>query len=320
MNERLSFHAGFQFAWDSTSLGVLKECPRKYYYTIVLGWRPRIESVHLTFGILVHRGIEFYHRHKAKGASHEQAVLDTIRFLMLETWDFERQRPWVSDDSNKNRFTLVRSVVWYLDKFEDDPLKLFHFPDGTPAVELSFRYELGMTLGGQSILMCGHMDRIVEFNSYFYVADSKTTKNTLTPDFFKKFNPDNQMTNYTIGGKVALHVPVKGVIIDGMQIAVGFARFLRGETERTEDQLNEWLDDTKWWISTAYRYADFEQIKIANGQNPMYAWPMNDKSCHNYGGCAFRDICGKGMATREKWLAASFHSVLWDPLKVRGDI
>ncbi len=50
----------FQVAWDSTSLGLLKECPRKYQLTILHGWRPRWESVHLTFGLLYHSGLEGY--------------------------------------------------------------------------------------------------------------------------------------------------------------------------------------------------------------------------------------------------------------------
>ena len=35
-----------QFAWDSTSLGLLKTCPRLYYYTIIEGYAPRGESIH----------------------------------------------------------------------------------------------------------------------------------------------------------------------------------------------------------------------------------------------------------------------------------
>jgi hypothetical protein len=50
----------FQVAWDSTSLGLLKECPRKYYYEIICGWRPKATSVHLVFGQLYHAGLEGY--------------------------------------------------------------------------------------------------------------------------------------------------------------------------------------------------------------------------------------------------------------------
>ena len=50
------FHEGtkVQWAWDSTSLGWLKECPRKYQYHMIEQWRGRGESIHLEYGILYH--------------------------------------------------------------------------------------------------------------------------------------------------------------------------------------------------------------------------------------------------------------------------
>ena len=50
---------GLQIAWDSTSLGTLKECPRKYQYSIMLGKQPREISVHLTFGLYYHAALEW---------------------------------------------------------------------------------------------------------------------------------------------------------------------------------------------------------------------------------------------------------------------
>lgn len=47
-----------QYAWDSTSLGWLKECPRKYQYHMLEGWSGRGESIHLEFGILYHGALE----------------------------------------------------------------------------------------------------------------------------------------------------------------------------------------------------------------------------------------------------------------------
>ena len=41
-------------------------------------------------------------------------------------------------DTSRTKETLVRSVVWYLDEYKDDPLKTAMLPDGKPAVELSF--------------------------------------------------------------------------------------------------------------------------------------------------------------------------------------
>ena len=67
---------GLQFAFDSVSLGLLKECPRKYRYTIIKGSDSAQESVHLTFGLHYHKAIEIYDHRLAANATHDDA-LDT---------------------------------------------------------------------------------------------------------------------------------------------------------------------------------------------------------------------------------------------------
>ena len=57
-----------QLFWDSTSLGQLKECPRKYELAIIEGWEPKGQrNVHLEFGIWMHSGRERYYHERAKG-------------------------------------------------------------------------------------------------------------------------------------------------------------------------------------------------------------------------------------------------------------
>jgi hypothetical protein len=42
-------------------------------------------------------------------------------------------------DTARTKETLVRSVVWYIDEYKDDPLKTALLPNYQPAVELSFK-------------------------------------------------------------------------------------------------------------------------------------------------------------------------------------
>src|SRR5215470_9778652 len=110
---------------DASSLTEFKTCPRKYYYSIVLGRQPTQESVHLTFGTLLHSAVELYHKtrfHKGSVKSHNETLREVVKWLMNATWDKEHNRPWTSNDKYKNRFTLVRTVVWYLDEHQEDIL------------------------------------------------------------------------------------------------------------------------------------------------------------------------------------------------------
>lgn len=304
-----SFTGLLQHAWDSTSMGALKTCPTLYHYTIVQGWAPRAESVHLTFGLVFHAAIERYDHARAAGEDHEEASLKALAYALQATWNTELRRPWLSDDKYKNRWTLVRTVVWYLDQFEGDPLETVILANGRPAVELSVRVEIGYaTSEGQPYLLCGHLDRLATLNGDSYIVDKKTTKSTLSPSFFDKFSPDNQFSTYPILARIAYATQVKGLIVDAAQVAVDFSRFGRQLIPRPEAVLDEWLVDLGWWLRQAESFAKAEY------------WPKNDKSCNQYGGCPFREICSKSPVVREEWLRLGFERRRWDPLQSRGEI
>lgn len=299
--------SGLQIAWDSTSMGALKKCPRFYQLSIIEGWAPREESVHLKFGILYHSGIEKYHRERALGKPYKEAMRSVVRWVLEETWNTDLQRPWMSEDPNKNRFTLVRSLIWYLDQYKVDPFETIMLSNGKPAVELSFRLELTYQshLTGEAFLLCGHLDRLVNFQNAKYIIDAKTTKHTLDDRYFSQFTPDSQFSTYTFGGQVVYSVPLAGIVADSAQIAVGFTRFERRVIPRNQSQLDEWYRDLGFWLTTAQQHA-----KAAY-------WPMNDKACF---GCQYRGICSRPPSGREQWLKAGFTRRQWNPLQIRGDV
>lgn len=311
--QRLSFSTQLpthQLAWDSTSLGALKWCPRYYQYSIVEGWVTRNESVHLTFGLHLHAALEHYDHQRADGIDHITAMRATVHRLLLNTWDKTKNRPWTSDDPNKNRLTLVRSVVWYLDQFANDPMTTIQLANGQPAVELSFRFDANLqsSITNEPLLLCGHLDRLAQFNDSIWIVDRKTTKYALSPEYFARYSPDNQFSLYALAGRLVFNTPVAGLMVDAIQVGATFSRFQRGTVQRTPEQLSEWLRDLTWWVESAGQYA------VAG------YWPQNDRACGMYGGCPYRSICGRSPLVRDQWLKASYTNRIWDPLQVRGDI
>jgi PD-(D/E)XK nuclease superfamily len=291
-----------QFAWDSTSLGWLKTCPRLYQYNMIEGWRSKEESVHLRFGIEVHQAIEDYERCRATGISHEDSVHAVVHELLLRTAD------WGPENTYKNRPNLVRTVIWYLDNYSNDPAVTYIREDGKPAVEVSFRFELEWGPDeSQPYLLCGHLDRIVNFAGDLYVMDHKTTTTTPGAYYFNQFEPNNQMTLYTLASQVVMHAPIKGVILDVIQVGVEFSRFTRGFTFRTPDIIDDWLLDLRHYLELAVGYAKAGY------------WPMNDTACDKFGGCRFREVCSKSPQVREQFLKSGFErGERWNPLKTRG--
>src|SRR5580704_2489834 len=159
-----------QYAWDSTSLGHLKVCPRLYQYIMIEGWSSNEESVHLRFGQEYHHALQDYDISRASGIKHNDAVHDTVRELLIRTKDFD------PDHKVKTRNSLVRTIIWYLDQFKNEQTHTHILADGKPAVELSFRFELDWGPNGwkqgdhytmgppQPYILSGHLDRVVSMN------------------------------------------------------------------------------------------------------------------------------------------------------------
>lgn len=301
-----------QYAWDSTSLGYLKTCPRLYQYIMIDGWGSTDESIHLRFGQEYHQALQDYSISRATKIPHNDSLHDIIRELLIRTADW---RPDTSARAGKykNRESLVRTAIWYLEQFADDPAETYIMADGKPAVELSFRFELDWGPSGRSkvepYLLCGHLDRVVDFGGNLFVMDHKTTTSTPSAYYFDQYSPNNQMTLYTLASQVILGSPIKGVIINAAQLMVDSSRFVRGFTFRTNENLEEWSNDLHHWLFQAESYANADY------------WPMNDTACDKFGGCRFREVCSKSPQVRDQFLAADFTKLKeedrWNPLRSR---
>lgn len=286
-----------QFALDSTSLGAAKKCLKFYKYTIIDGLRKKNESVHLRWGGEFASALEFHHKRIAEGLPYEEALDASIQDTFIRTHE------WHPDHPKKNKDTLLRSIIWYLDAYKDDPAKTYILSNGKPAVELSFKLELPWDAApGQPYILCGHLDKVVDYGGDIFIMDQKSTGGNLGAFYFQDFNPHGQMSGYTFAGRVLFNIPVAGVIIDAVKVVAGYTEFARGFTMRTQSQLDEWITDTRQWT---------EIIKFSVEHN---YWPMNDSSCHQYGGCAFREVCSQDPAVRNSYLSTYFEKRIWNPL------
>lgn len=317
MTEPLAFKDGIQFAWDATSIKLAEECLRKYQLQMIEGWKSANESVHLRFGSHYATALEHFYKHRATGASFDEAVLEVVTEAMIETWDHERSpegeripetgtpyAPPVDAPGSarlKTRENLIRTIVWYFEQFREDTAEVVMLANGKPAVEYSFKLPVD-----NDIVFSGHIDRLVTYADNIMVMDQKTSGSTITSRYFDGFNPDVQMSMYTFAGKAIYQMPVRGVIIDAAQIAVGFTRFERGLTFRTDGQLSEWYDTSMYTIESA------------RSATRLNYFPMNRTSCDKFGGCPFRPVCSRDPNVREQYLNGLFvRGERWDPLRAR---
>lgn len=339
LNAQLStaFRDGVEYAWSASTIKMAETCGRYYQYKMLEGWNPRGKNPHLRFGGHYATALEHFHKHRALGLDYDDAMYEVVHEALIDTWDYDRVpadvtrdcmdpecddplcvqnwdgltageripgtgKPWDSDHNLKTRATLIRTIVWYLEQFRDDPALPVRLATGAPAVELSFALPVD-----NDITLVGHLDRLADYANDLYVVDEKTTGTTISSHYFNQFSPDTQMSLYTFAGTAVFGSPVKGVIIDAAQIAVGFSRFERGVTMRTQGQLNEWYDSA---MDTILR----TQAATRSG-DPL---PMNTTACGNYGGCEFRAICSRDPGVRRNYLEGDFtQGGGYDPLEKR---
>lgn len=310
-----------QYAWDSVSLTAAMACWRRYYYTIVLGLQRKgpASAIALDFGIAFHKGMEHYQHAAAEGADHTSAVEYTVRellsnqhFAQLPTHDEVQDLAGNLDEDDdgitlrnskvRTRYHLMRSVVWYLDNYQPDPLKTYILSNGKPATELSFRMELPLDIAGHPVLLSGHLDRVAYLNDRLYVVDYKTTK-ALSRQFFADFSLSHQITGYTLAGRSVMHEPVQGAIIDGIAILVGGVKFQRQPVDRSEGQIEEYIETVGRVVSDAER------------NNDLGSWPMNTAACYF---CHFKELCAHPPEHRSRYIDMLYDSKpAWNPLESR---
>lgn len=311
-----------QFAWDSVSVTSMLACPRRYEYQIIKGYVPNNPgyAIALVFGILFHKGIELYHKARAGGKDHDEAVFSCVKLLLLDpataTLPTDEHIEELADNFDpdeddgvnlrnskiRTRYYLFRAVVWYLDHYEEDPVSTIELASGRPAVEYSFRLPLPIDVAGTPLILCGHIDRGVEFNGSYFAADYKTTK-SLTQQFFAMFDLSHQMTGYTVAGTALFDKPAKGAMIDGVALQVGQVKFSRAFTNRTSGQIGEYFDTLRYVVDEAKRHAD------------SGVYPMNTSSCYF---CEFKDICKQAPEYRERYIRQHYTAKKgWNPLENR---
>lgn len=317
-----------QYAWDSVSLTSILACPRRYQLAVIEGQVSRNPglAIALVFGILIHTGLEQYHKARFAGQDHDQAThhalahvlrSDAAQTLPTDEHIEELAESHDADEDDgihlrnskvRTRYYLARTLIWYLEHYgAEDNVRTIQLASGAPAVEVSFRIPLPLDVAGHPLVLCGHIDRGCEFNDYLYVADYKTTK-SLTQQFFAMFELSHQMTGYSVAGNVVFSEPTRGIIVDGIALQIGGVKLARHFTKRTPGQVAEYFE--------LFKYA----TGLAEQLHTRYAlegkdYPMNTASCYF---CEYKSVCSQAPEYRKNYLAQNFERKPgWNPLANR---
>lgn len=221
------------------------------------------------------------------------------------TWD-----QWLPDNPVKDRYQLVRLIVWYAEEVKAGHLQPISWSegDGHPhraLVEVPWHLPL-FQQDGRTYYLCGWFDAVKSLGGLApeggaFVTDYKTTKHTINPDFFLPYSVDIQVSMYDLSASVLFRdvLPYQGVAIEGIQTLKDGVRFGFQEFRIADERRAELTQDLQIWLKQAIEYAR------------VGYWPQNRASCYL---CQFKKVCALPREDHPNELAQRFTRMRWNPL------
>ncbi len=220
----------------------------------------------------------------------------------------------------KNRVSLLRAFLVYADAPE--AVRLYTFPDGTPAVEKQVVVDLALPSPDSAApydltkpyQLCVNLDSIIEWEGEPSIRERKTTSLSILYDsYWDQFTLNTQIDTYALfdDGENPYHQ----IIVEAMEVGRGFARLRRMPIRITPERSAEWLSELQGLVleseDRAYQFAQYGVLEEA--------FPRYLTSCHGpYGNCSFLSICSAAPGKRDALIAESYHVDRWSPLTGRS--
>lgn len=277
---------------DSTAAKLLKTCPRKYFYTIVLGFREKSTPFYFAFGGAYHKFREVLTQSKgdlvlslnAAGDYWSKGVKLTGEPPVGSKYDFL---------TGKRLLASCKDTYEHWKK-ERDQGRLIVLQS-----ELAFSVALkdGVTLIG------GRADEILRWGGKLWGRDFKTSSK-MGPFYERTLEPNDQFTRYTLAESLLCGEQVQGQLVEVLyNTKKEGPKLVTLTTTRTQAQLAQW-EDEQIYINTQV-LAKYREDDI---------WPQHEINCPF---CPFRVICkAPNEASAMAQLKQGFEHKPWDFTRV----
>jgi hypothetical protein len=288
--EMIKEHPSWQII-DSSKLDDYLQCPRRFFFCHILGWRLDVPAHDLYFGESWHLAREYQLIHgyeEVEGAY--QAFLTHYRKKFPEQTDVNH-RP---KTPKAVKLALSHFGVEYFNDLDDNEL-LRNEETNEPFTEIS-----GTVPIDDRRVLHFRMDSLLRRreDGMIFSWDHKSTSSYITkPNWGMEFYLGIQNGTYTHCMYCLFPVnQVLGVEFDG----VGFEWISRNQEYRTHlkrvpafktpEQMNVWL----WTVIDLYDNIERDLDRLSHSSEDdavMQAFPQNPKGCSMYRGCEFHDTC-----------------------------
>lgn len=260
-----------QHCLDNYSIDTYRRCPRAYQYKVLQGYSPRVSANDKQFGVAFHTAMEHFELNYKLGVSFDDSLAAALARALLDLQGLEF-------DSYYNPENLIRAVTCYLHEY----------PRTGEVLAVEQRYEVPL-VGAYSMSL--RVDKLIkDDNGDMWISDYKTTKKTVGDFYFNKYALDSQISGY-IWAMRKLGYPVKGFIVDAIQLAVSFNKYVKMPIIRSDWQLDEWYQST------------INAVTLLEHDWRKKNYHQNFSNCWN---CSFTSICSKEPSLRSTFLEMDF--------------
>jgi hypothetical protein len=270
---------------DNSKTNSFEECPRKYFFQYVLGWRSKYPDINLIFGEAVHRALFVIYQDFietgifGKPAAIEKGIAIGIKFYR------EFFNPLMDDDNApKNPFFLDQAIRKYIEYYSsiDSDFEILH-------AEVA-----GTTPIDDSYSMLFRIDLILRdpATRKVWCLDHKTAK-AMTKVWGDQWKQASQFNLYTHA--LMMNWPpeeVGGAIVNGIFFRKSGPGFQRVWLPKAG---TPFIGD--WWHNVQLKLRDLDSnFLLLQKENPasehMFSFPKQTKRCFDYfRPCAFLDFC-----------------------------
>lgn len=290
---------------DHSAIIQAKQCKRKYFYRIVLGFVEKKTPQYFGFGSCYHRFRETLEREYMNAPDSEKDAPDSQMEMFAravtsarDLWKMKKMMDPPAGD-RWDFLTLPRLLescatafkYWQKEK-EQRRIEVL-------AVEQNFIVSLPD--GSQT---AGKADQIILWNGKIWGRDFKTSSKEQNAWYTATLEPNDQFMRYTFAEAQLAGQPVQGQIVEVLYNAKSTKTSQKGPsihshiTSRSASQIDQWLKEQMFYNKI---------LKLMRDED---IYPMEEKSCAF---CEYRSVCKTpGERAQMAKLEAEFRVEPWD--------
>ena len=273
---------------DSTKIQCYQDCPRKFFFEYMLGWRSSYPSNHLHFGKCVHLALEHIILHNYDG----KAVIEALEIFNNE---YRHLFPESTDAmyTPKTPGRFFDCLLMYLKQWASDR--------GQYEV---YKTEFGGTVSlGDGYKVAFKMDTILrDRHTGLYVSLEHKTGggNYVNSNYDVQHEMGIQCGTYThVLNCIFPPEQVGGVIINLLQFKKTLDKNYKGTDfilqrfpiNLSNARMYDWMMNTRMWIDRI----NADKLTLSDSspsEDIMMCFPKNGRSCTNYNkACPYLDMC-----------------------------